>query len=75
VSIFPASCLPQRFDFLVRTRDATAKEIADRAPAGAYSQYKEMIVDALIGLTGKYAAPTAEAWREALKAANTKGMP
>jgi hypothetical protein len=65
----------QRFDFLVRTRDATAKEIADRPPAAAYSQYKETIVDALIGLTGKYAAPTAEAWREVLKETNAKGMP
>lgn len=54
----------QRFDFLVRTREATTKEAAQR-PA-SFVEYKEAVIDALIALTGKHAPPTAQAWRNVL---------
>ena len=56
----------QRFDFLVRTRELSAKELAE--PVVDSMEYKEVIAYALMRLTGRNAAPTAQAWREALAA-------
>jgi hypothetical protein len=62
----------QRFDFLVRTRDLTeaeakefAKQFEPREP-GVVSPYHRAALHALRELTGKDAAPTAEAWRRLL---------
>lgn len=54
----------QRFDFLVRTREATPKDASLSEKAGA--AYKAAILEALEALTGQTAAPTAQAWREAV---------
>jgi hypothetical protein len=54
----------QRYDFLVRTREVTGHNIEKRPVAGG--PYHETIAEALSALTGKDAAPTARAWREAL---------
>ncbi|MBI1831500.1 MAG: HEAT repeat domain-containing protein, partial [Planctomycetes bacterium] len=54
----------QRYDFLVRTRAASELEMGQQRPA--VSAFKVAVVDALIGLTGKHAAPAAQAWRDAL---------
>ena len=56
----------QRFDFLVRTRELTAKEFALQPEFVLHIEYKEAITDALRALTGKDAPPNAKAWREAL---------
>jgi hypothetical protein len=56
----------QRFDFLVRTRELTAKEIAERPAVLTHAEYREAIAAALRTLTGKDAPPSAKAWRAAL---------
>jgi hypothetical protein len=62
----------QRFDFLVRERKLTAEEAesyrAKLTPkeAGVYSPYHRAALAALRDITGKDAAPTAEAWRKLL---------
>ena len=62
----------QRFDFFVRERKLTDDEAASYrdqlAPkeAGVLSPYHKAAVAALRDLTGKDAAPTAEAWRKLL---------
>ena len=62
----------QRFDFMVRERKLTAEEaVAYREKltpkeAGVLSPYHRAALAALRELTGKDAAPTAEAWRKLL---------
>ena len=62
----------QRFDFLVRERKLTAEEaVAYREnlipkEVGVLSPYHRAALAALRELTGKDAAPTAEAWRKLL---------
>jgi hypothetical protein len=62
----------QRFDFLVRTRTVTDEEAADyrkaldKREAGRPSPYQRAALVALRDMTGKDAAPTAEAWRRVL---------
>jgi hypothetical protein len=55
-----------RYDYFVRTRDATASE--KRAmkilPASESYPQRESVLSALRGLTGQDAGPTAVAWRE-----------
>jgi hypothetical protein len=64
----------QRFDFFVRERvltdtEATAyREQLSPKDAGVLSPYHKAAVTALRELTGKDAAPTAEAWRKLLDA-------
>jgi hypothetical protein len=74
----------QRFDFLVRTRELTEKEVSDRTPkkgvlqfleANATVVYRETIAEALRRLTGKDAPPNARAWREALDLAESDEKP
>jgi hypothetical protein len=62
----------QRFDFLVRERQLSCEEadeyraqLAQKEP-GVLSPYHKAAVAALRDLTGKDAAPTAEAWRKLL---------
>jgi mono/diheme cytochrome c family protein len=62
----------QRFDYLVRSRTLTAEEaaaartaLAAREP-GTPSPYQRSALAALRELTGRDAAPTAEAWRRLL---------
>lgn len=55
----------QRFDFFVRTRELAQNE-QPPAPDKALAEYRGLIVEALRALTGKDAAPTAQAWRTAL---------
>ena len=62
----------QRFDFLVRERPLTCEEadeyraqLALKEP-GVLSPYHKAAVSALRDLTGKDAAPTADAWRKLL---------
>ena len=63
----------QRFDFLVRTRTVTDEEAKafreklDKREAGRPSPYQRAALSALRDLTGKDAAPTAEAWRKILE--------
>jgi HEAT repeat protein len=58
---------PVRFDYLVRTRDATRSERADlragRRDASGYPQ-RDAVLFALKELTGKDPGPAAEAWQE-----------
>ncbi len=62
----------QRFDFLVRTRPVSETEAAeyreklDKREPGRPSAYQAAALGALRELTGKDAAPTAEAWRKVL---------
>ncbi len=62
----------QRFDFLVRTRPVSEAEAAeyreklDKREPGRPSAYQAAALGALRELTGKDAAPTAEAWRKVL---------
>jgi mono/diheme cytochrome c family protein len=61
----------QRFDFLVRTRVLTEDEAAVRAKVvasepGRPSPYHRAVLAALRDVTGRDAAPTAEAWRKLL---------
>lgn len=62
----------QRFDFMVRERKLTAaeaityREQLTPKEAGVYSPYHRAALAALRDLTGKDAAPTAEAWRKLL---------
>jgi hypothetical protein len=63
----------QRFDFLVRTRMLTEKEadfyrekLTAKEP-GVLSPYHRAAVAALRELSGRDAAPTADAWRQLLK--------
>ena len=61
----------QRFDFLVRTRgltedEATAREKMVASEPGRPSPYHRAVLAALRDLTGRDAAPTAEAWRQLL---------
>jgi hypothetical protein len=63
----------QRFDFLVRTRvlteeeaDAYREQLTPHEP-GRLSPYHRAAVAALRELTGRDAAPTADAWRQLLK--------
>jgi hypothetical protein len=58
----------QRFDYLVRNRVLTEQEAAalPAAKAGALSPYQRYALAALRELTGRDAAPTAEAWRKLL---------
>ena len=62
----------QRFDFMVRTRAVTVDEAAqyraklDKRDPGEPSPYQAAALSALRDLTGKDAAPTAEAWRRVL---------
>jgi hypothetical protein len=62
----------QRFDFFVRERTLTDDEATsyrdELTPkeAGVLSPYHKAVVTALRDLTGKDAAPTAEAWRKLL---------
>ena len=69
----------QRFDFLVRTRALTDKEIRHREEtrgivqfleARATATYRATIVDALRRLTGKDAPANSRAWREVLELPN-----
>jgi hypothetical protein len=59
----------QRFDFLVRSRVLSTEEAKLYTEAlmprerGALSPYQRAVLEALRGLTGRNAAPTAEAWR------------
>ena len=61
----------QRFDFLVRTRELTADEASEyrrllkREPGVLPPNHRAALM-ALRELTGKDAAPTAQAWRELL---------
>ncbi|MBY0457974.1 MAG: hypothetical protein K2V38_11590, partial [Gemmataceae bacterium] len=63
----------QRFDFFVRERAVTAEEAAiykeklTPKEEGVLSPYHRAALAALRELTGKDAAPTAEAWRKLLK--------
>jgi len=62
----------QRFDFLVRTRvltddEATAREKLVAAEPGRPSPYHRAVLAALRDLTGRDAAPTADAWRRLLR--------
>lgn len=62
----------QRFDFLVRTRSVSADEATATRTAlaagepGTPSPYQRFALAALRDLTGRDAAPTAEAWRKLL---------
>jgi hypothetical protein len=61
----------QRFDFLVRTRVLTEDEAAAReklvaSEPGRPSPYHRAVLAALRNLTGRDAAPTADAWRTLL---------
>src|SRR5262249_11736875 len=62
----------QRFDFLVRSRVVTEEEAEayrdklDRREPGRLPPYQRAAVTALRELTGRDAAPTAEAWRQLL---------
>jgi hypothetical protein len=62
----------QRFDFLVREREATAAEVkayadwATKHGPGYLSPNHQVAHEALRALTGHDAQPTAEAWRKAL---------
>ncbi len=64
----------QRFDFFVRERVLSAEEATEfrekltPKEAGVLSPYHKAAVGALRELTGKDAAPTAEAWRKLLPA-------
>jgi len=64
----------QRFDFFVRERTLSADEAEEfrekltPKEAGVLSPYHKAAVGALRDLTGKDAAPTAEAWRKLLAA-------
>ncbi len=60
--------LMQRFDYLVRTRilTGTEKVALPAPPAGYSSPYQRTALAALRALTGRDAAPTAEAWRRLL---------
>jgi hypothetical protein len=68
----------QRFDFLVRTRSLTDDAAAEsRTKLAAESTdrpspYHRSALAALRELTGKDAAPTAEAWRRLLKLPDTR---
>jgi sugar lactone lactonase YvrE len=54
----------QRFDFLVRERPATAKEVGEaKKPAGPATEHQKPLFFALRELTGKDPGPTAEDWR------------
>lgn len=53
----------QRFDFFVRTRAATAKDIQDHAAAPDVTPHQAAILEALEGLTGKVKPPRADAWQ------------
>jgi HEAT repeat protein len=58
----------QRFDFFVRTRELTNAEANEFPRAfGSQSPYHRSALYALRELTGRDAAPTAEAWRKLLK--------
>jgi hypothetical protein len=63
----------QRFDFLVRSRVLTEEEAEvyrtklDKREPGRLTPYQRAAVTALRELTGKDAAPTAEAWRQLLE--------
>jgi len=63
----------QRFDFLVRTRAVTKDEVeafrkaAGPSEEGVLTPYQRAAVNALRELTGRDAAPTADAWRRVLK--------
>lgn len=63
----------QRFDFLVRTRTLTEKEVDEyreklvTKEPGVLSPYHRAAVGALRELTGRDAAPTPDAWRQLLK--------
>ena len=50
----------QRFDFLVRTRKLGAAEVAKLPPPPAVSEYKDAILIALRGLTGRDGPPRAQ---------------
>jgi hypothetical protein len=54
----------QRFDFLVRVREATEAERAKAGKKVKPADYTLVVLDTLQGLTGKTAPPRAEAWRE-----------
>ena len=61
----------QRFDFLVRTRgltedEATAREKMVPSEPGRPSPYHRAVLAALRDLTGRDAAPSAEAWQKLL---------
>jgi hypothetical protein len=64
----------QRFDFFVRERILTDEEATSYRDqltpkeAGVLSPYRKAAVTALRELTGKDAAPTADAWRKLLPA-------
>jgi hypothetical protein len=55
----------QRFDFLVRTRELTPKEIEERTPV-IVLEYRDTIAEALRHLSGKDLPPIAASWRAAL---------
>jgi hypothetical protein len=68
----------QRFDFFVRTRTLSDEEAAafraklgKRAP-GVVTPYQRALLFALRELTGKDAAPSAEAWRQLLSLQSTQ---
>ena len=62
----------QRYDFLVRERELTShelvtyKQVLTPKEAGVVTPYHKAALAALRDLTGKDAAPTAEAWRKLL---------
>jgi hypothetical protein len=69
----PQGPVVQRFDFLVRTRAVTVKDVEDyrawlKGQGSVYrSPYQTTALTALRQLTGRNAAPTAAAWRAQLE--------
>lgn len=63
----------QRFDFIVRNREVDGEELAayrklnETTEEGILNPYHRSAVQALRDLTGRDAAPTADAWRRILK--------
>ena len=63
----------QRFDFVVRTREATSKDRNDRdSAATTRSPHRLAVLEALRGLTGKIGPPHAEAWQAEVAAATQR---
>ena len=59
----------QRYDFFVRTREATPQDLAQLAPTLGVSDFKEAILIGLRGLTGRNNAPNSQAWSREVQAA------
>jgi hypothetical protein len=69
----------QRFDFLVRTREATPSEVKawqqQRNRPVPLSPHRQAVMSALNRLTGIDAGPSPEAWRHAMNAARSWQAP